>query len=160
VDSHRSKLPDMVRTQHPSGVPRSFKSATAAFQSSGEDIAEMLRCIEISRPWFPPNRVESILQNAKETYYLRLIARASQDDVVLRLVDELINVSKPGLIHRNGIADGLLRAAYIHHRQGRSFQALGFLMRALLTRPVIAGRPLKRAATALLRKSQVKAGQA
>lgn len=135
-------------------------SATAGFISSGESVADELRCIEIARPWLPPNRAETILRNARELFYLRSISRTSEDDVSLRLMEELINVSRPGPINRSGIANELLRAAHIHYRQGRRLQALVFLARAVVTRPIVAGRPLKRAVNSLFRKSKTAAGRA
>jgi glycosyltransferase involved in cell wall biosynthesis len=135
-------------------------SATAGFISSGESVADELRCIDIARPWLPPNRAETILRNARELFYLRSLSRTSEDDAVLRFVKELINISRPGPINRSGIANELLRAAHIHYRQGRRLQALVFLARAVRTRPIVAGRPLKRAVKSLFRKSKTAADQA
>ena len=180
-------------------------SATAAFMISGEYVSDERRCIEISRSWLPPDRAEAIAQSAREWLYLKALSMTSQDDAVLRLVEELIKVSRPGptrrywlpssraeaslqgarellylqalsiisqddgvlrlveelinvsrpaSIHRPAVANALLRAADIHYRQSRRFQALLFVARAVLTRPIVAARPLKHAVNSLFRKSQ------
>jgi hypothetical protein len=134
-------------------------SATAGFISSGESDVDMLRCIETSRPLLPPNRAESILRHARELFYLRSILRTSQDDTALRLVEELTNVLRSGPVHRSAVANAMLRAAHIHYRQGRLLQALLFVTRAVMTRPLVVGRPLKRALNSLFRKSQAEASQ-
>jgi glycosyltransferase involved in cell wall biosynthesis len=135
------------------------ESATAGFVSSGEAFLDLLRCIEVSRPWLPPERAEAIVQNAREMFYLGSIGRASQDDAVLGLVDKLFNTSRRRPINRSAIANELLRAAQIHYRHGRRLQALASLGRAVRTRPIIAGRPLKRALYSLFRKFQIGTSQ-
>jgi len=135
------------------------KSATSALRSSGEDIADLRRCIEISRSSLPPDRAKTISQGAKEWVCLWSLAKTSQDAAVLRLVEELINVSGSSPINRSGLANALLRAAHIHYRQGRRTRALALLMRAALTRPVVAVRPVKCAFNFLFRKSQAATGQ-
>lgn len=134
-------------------------SASDGFFRTGEDCRQMLRCIEISQPWLPPNRAETILQHAREMYHLRLLGRTTQDDEVLRLVEELRKVSRPGPINRYDITEALFRAAQIHYRHGRRFQGLAFAVRALITRPIVAGRPLKRAVNSLFGKSPAQAGR-
>jgi hypothetical protein len=135
-------------------------SATAGFISSGESDAQLLRCIEVSRVWFPPKRAEAILRHARELFYLRALSRTSQDDAVLPLVERLTHVSGFEPIHRSAIANELLRAAHIQYRQGRRLQALALLARAVVTRPIVAGRPLKRALNSLFGKPQAETGQA
>ncbi len=125
-------------------------SASTNFKRTGEGFADLCRCIEISRAWLPPNRAETISRAAKEWAYLWLLAATSQDDAVLRLVDGLVNVSGIRPIHRAEIANELLRAAQIHSRHGRRFQALLSAGRAFATRPIVAGRPVKRAVSSLL----------
>ncbi len=136
------------------------KSATAALKGSGECCADELRVIEISRSWLPPERAETISRGAKELTYLRSLSETSQDEAVLRLVEELTNVSRPGPIDRPGVANALLRAAHIHYRQGRRYQALVSAAQAVLTRPQVAGRRLKRVVNSLFRKSPAETDRA
>jgi glycosyltransferase involved in cell wall biosynthesis len=135
------------------------RSYTADFKG-GENVADLRRCIELSRRWLPPDRAEAISQSAKEWVCLWSIAETDQDEEVLSLVEELINISKPGPIYRSAIANALLRGAQSHYRRGRPILALLFLGRAVVTRPIIAGRPLKRALSSLFRNSQVETGRA
>ena len=87
-------------------------------------------------------------------YWIGSTSRASQDDAALRLVDELIDLSRSGPVGRATLSNAMLSAARIHYRQGRPLRALASLGRALLTRPQVAGRPLKHAVNSLFRKSQ------
>jgi hypothetical protein len=119
-------------------------SASADFRTSGEDFADLRRCIEVSRAWLPPNRAETISRSAREFACLASIPETCPDDLVLRRVEELISISRPGPASRSGVANAFLRAAQIHYRQGRRLRALAFLARAIITRPIVAGRPLKR----------------
>jgi hypothetical protein len=129
------------------------KSASAGFKSSGEALVDMLRCIEISRSWLPLDRAETLSRSAREWAYLLALSETTQDEAVLRLVGELIDVPGPGPIHCSSVANALLRAAHIYYRRGRRLQALVFVGRAVLTRPIVAARPLKRAVKSLFRKS-------
>jgi glycosyltransferase involved in cell wall biosynthesis len=88
------------------------------------------------------------------SFYIGYMWRASQDDEVLRLANELIDLSRTGPVDRCSLSDAMLSAARIHYRQGRPVRALACLGRALLTRPKLAGRPLKLAVNSLFRKSQ------
>jgi cellulose synthase/poly-beta-1,6-N-acetylglucosamine synthase-like glycosyltransferase len=135
-------------------------SATAGFKSSGEHVADIRRCIEVSRPWLPPDLAQSISRRARESLCLQLLVETSQDDEVLRLVEELLDFSRPSPTNRSAVANELLRAAHIHYRRGRRFQALVFMARAVLTRPIIVGRPLKRAVDSLFSKPQAGIGGA
>ena len=78
-------------------------------------------------------------------YWIGLMSRASQGDVVLRLFEELIDLSKPGPVPRSALADVLLSAARTHYRRGSRIRALLCVGQAFLARPVVAARPLKRA---------------
>ncbi|MFZ0960203.1 MAG: glycosyltransferase [Terriglobia bacterium] len=139
---------------------RHSTSATAGFKISGEDAADMHRCIEVSRRWLPPDRAESISRRAREWSCLELLGQTSEDNAVLRLVEELVNVSLPSPANRSAVANEMLRAAHIHYRQGRRLQALVLMGRAVLTRPIIAGRPLKRAVNSLFGKSAAEVDRA
>jgi glycosyltransferase involved in cell wall biosynthesis len=91
---------------------------------------------------------------ATYAFYIGYMARASQDDEVLRLVDELIDLSRSSPVNRTDLSNAMLSAARIHYRQRRPVRALASLGRALLIRPKVAGRPLKRAVDSLFGKSQ------
>ncbi len=93
-------------------------------------------------------------------FYIGYMSRASQDDAVLRLVDELIDLSRSSPVNRATLSNAMLSAARIHYRQGRPVRALASLGRALLTRPQVAGRPLKHAVNSLFRKSQAQTDRA
>jgi glycosyltransferase involved in cell wall biosynthesis len=112
-------------------------SATATFVSSGEYVADERRCIEISQSCLPPDRAEDIAKSARELLYLKALSMTSQDDAVLRLVEELIKVSGGGPIHRSAIANALLRAAHIHYRHARRLQALLLVGRAMMIGPIV-----------------------
>lgn len=79
------------------------------------------------------------------SFWVGEMSGASQDDAVVRLVDELIDLPRTGPAGRITVANALLTASQSHYRRGRPFRALVSLGRALLTRPVVAGRPLRRA---------------
>ena len=77
--------------------------------------------------------------------WIGAMSQASQHDAALRLFEELIDLSRPGPVPRSALSDAMLSTAWIHYRGGRPVRALVSLGRAFLTRPVVAGRPLKRA---------------
>ncbi len=79
--------------------------------------------------------------------------QASQEVAALHLVDELIGLSKSGPVSKTTLANARLSAAQAYYRRGDPVRALGALGQALLTRPVVAGRPLRRAVNSLFRKS-------
>jgi hypothetical protein len=136
------------------------QSATAAMIVSRVTFADMRRCIEISRSWLPPDCAETISRRAKEWVCVSELSQTSQDEAVLGLVQELFHTSWPSPVERPAVANALLRAARIQYRQGRLFQALVSLARAVLTRPIVAGRPLKRALNWLFTKSQAETKRA
>jgi len=94
------------------------------------------------------------------SFYIGYMSRASQDDEALRLVEELIDLSRSSPVSRATLSDAMLSAARIHYRQGRPVRALVYAGRALLTRPKVAGRPLKRAVNSLFHKSQAQTNRA
>ncbi len=70
--------------------------------------------------------------------WMGLMSRASQDDAALRMMDELIHLSRSGPVDRRIFSNAMLLAARIHHRQGRRFQALALVMRgAIMTGPIV-----------------------
>ena len=78
------------------------------------------------------------------------MSRASQDDAVLRMTDELTVLSKAGPVDRIPLSNARIYAARAHYRRGRPIRAVASMARAILARPVIAGRPVKRAVHSLL----------
>jgi hypothetical protein len=93
-------------------------------------------------------------------YWIGSMSRAFQDDAVLRLVDELIDLSRSGPVSKSTLSNAMLLAARSHFRRGRPTRALLALGRAVLTRPLVVGRPLKRAVNSLFRKSQAETARA
>jgi len=67
----------------------------------------------------------------------------------LRAIRGLLQTRGPGGIEQSERADIWLQAAGLHYRQGRPARALISVGRAVLARPVVAGRPVKRALTRL-----------
>ena len=92
--------------------------------------------------------------------WIGVVSRASQDDAVVRLVDELIDLSRSGPVNRTDLSNAMLLAARIRYRQRRPLRALVYVARAVLTRPKVAGRPLKRAVKSLFRKFEAQADRA
>ena len=88
---------------------------------------------------------------APYAYWIGLMSRASQDDAVLRLFDELIDLSRSGPVDKPALSNAMLSVARTHYRRGRPLRALVYVGRALLARPVVAGRPLKRALNSFFR---------
>ena len=97
---------------------------------------------------------------AYRLHWIGAMSRVSQDDVALRLVDELIDPSRSGPVDRSTLSNAMLWAARIHHRRGSAVRALVYVGRALLTRPIVAGRPLRRALNSFFRKSQAETDRA
>ncbi len=97
---------------------------------------------------------------ADYAHWIGCMSRASQDDAVLRFVGELIDLSRSGPVDRIVLSNAMLSAARSHYRRGRPVQALAYVGRAVVTRPLIAGRPLKRALNSLFRISQAQTKRA
>jgi glycosyltransferase involved in cell wall biosynthesis len=66
-------------------------------------------------------------------------------EAALRVIDNLLDLAGSGCIDRPTVADAWLKAASIHYRQHRPVEALRSALRGILVRPVVAGRPIKRA---------------
>jgi len=73
----------------------------------------------------------------------------SDPDAALQVIDELLKLSDSGHVERSVLANAWLTAAAIHYRRGRRAKALVLIGRAVLVRPIVAGRPVKRAFTRL-----------
>lgn len=77
-------------------------------------------------------------------YWTELL-RAVDPEALLRVIDEFLRVADPRWMKRSVVADIWLKAASIHLQQGRSGKALLCAGRGIATRPLIAGRPIKKA---------------
>lgn len=71
------------------------------------------------------------------------------DNSALRTIEEFVKLAGSGSAERAVLADAWLAAAGIYCRQRRPAKALISAARALLLRPIVAGRPVKRAFTRL-----------
>jgi hypothetical protein len=90
-----------------------------------------------------PGEIEELLVSGY-TYWMNALQR-SDPGAALRAIEELLKLSSSGYVGRPVLANALLMAAGIHYRQGRSVQALFSAGRAVVVRPIVAGRPIKRA---------------
>ena len=73
----------------------------------------------------------------------------SDPKATLTVIDGFLELADRQGVGEAAIADAWLRAARIYLQQGRKAKALSALGRALLRRPIVAGRPLKKAFTSL-----------
>ena len=71
----------------------------------------------------------------------------------LRLIAEVAELGKQGRADHATVSEAWLQAARIHYRQGKPVRACACAGRAVMARPVILGRPVKRAFQHLLQKS-------
>jgi hypothetical protein len=85
-------------------------------------------------------------------HWIGLVSRASQDDAVLRLFEELIDLSRPGPVPASALSYAMLSAARTHYRRGSPVRALVCLGRAFVARAVVARRPVKRAVNSFFRR--------
>ena len=77
------------------------------------------------------------------------VLEQSEPEAALRFIEGLLQLSGSGCVERSVLANAWLTAAGIHYRQGRPGKAMVLAGRAVLVRPIIAGRPVKRAFTRL-----------
>jgi hypothetical protein len=77
------------------------------------------------------------------------VLRQDEPEAALRVIDELWQLSCSGCVERSVLANTWLTEASIHYRRARLTKALISAGRAVVIRPIIAGRPLKRAFTRL-----------
>ncbi len=92
---------------------------------------------------------EATVQRALAANYRNAVesmCRVGQEQAALRLLREMLCSSRWEHIEKRSrlIADTWLRAAGLYWRQDRYVQSLGAVGHALWTRPIVAGRPLKR----------------
>jgi hypothetical protein len=76
--------------------------------------------------------------------WVNRMSEAHQDSAALSLAMEMLRSSRWQHIERRAIADSWLRAARLYWGQGRFFQGLLSTGHAVVTRPAVAGRPVKR----------------
>jgi hypothetical protein len=81
-------------------------------------------------------------------YWMHLLKKVDGNSA-LRTIEEFVKLSGSCFVERSVVADAWLAAAGIYCRQGRPVKALISAARALLLRPIVAGRPVKRAFTRL-----------
>jgi hypothetical protein len=65
----------------------------------------------------------------------------------LRVIDGMLQLPEAENFPRSALANAWLKAAGIHYRQGRVGKALSAAGHAILVRPIVAGRPVKRIIT-------------
>lgn len=91
-----------------------------------------------------------IQQELLRTYnYWIGVFKQFDSDSALRVTEELLRLPGSAFVPRSALANAWLTAAGIQYRQGRPAKALYSAGRALLLRPIVAGRPVKRAFTRL-----------
>jgi len=73
------------------------------------------------------------------------ILRTRDPEGALRVIEALLRLPDSENFDRSTLANAWLEAAGIHYRQGRPGKALAAAGRAVLVRPIVAGRPVKRA---------------
>jgi hypothetical protein len=69
----------------------------------------------------------------------------TQPEAALQAIEGLLQLSSSEFVERSVLANAWLSAAEIHRGQGRLVKAMASLGQAVLARPIIAGRPIKRA---------------
>ena len=118
-----------------------------------EQLIAASRAQPYHRSWLPRRRSPLSSQGQREWLLIRCLDGVSEPAARLRLTGELLKVSMPAPIHRSAVAHLALSAAGVCYRQGRRWRALLLAGCALLTRPLIAARPFKRALNFLLHKT-------
>lgn len=69
----------------------------------------------------------------------------SDPEATLRVIAGFLRVAEPECVGRAVLANAWLKAAGIHYKQGRLKEALFSAMRAFWSRPIVMGRPVKKA---------------
>jgi hypothetical protein len=68
-----------------------------------------------------------------------------EPEAALGVIDEFLQLSGSGCVKPSLLANVWLTVASLHYRQGRPGKAMVSAGRAILVRPIVAGRPIKRA---------------
>jgi len=76
-------------------------------------------------------------------YWTEILDRIDSE-AALRVIEGLLQLPGAEKFPRSVLANAWLKAAGIHYRQGRHAKALAAAGRAVLVRPIVAGRPVKR----------------
>jgi glycosyltransferase involved in cell wall biosynthesis len=96
--------------------------------------------------------------------WMNAMLQVRNDDAVLQLVADLRELSRSAKIDRFLLSEACLNVAQIQFKRGSYLAGLGSTARAVCTRPVIAGRPvkklLKRAVDVIARRNPGKAAPA
>lgn len=100
-----------------------------------------------------PQLVESLGVNTAEiernlvsgySYWIEVLGR-SDAKAALRVIGQLLELSRSPEVDRSVIANAWLKAAGIHYRQGNRARGLMAAGRAVLVKPSVVGRPVKMA---------------
>ena len=102
---------------------------------------ELLRRMDVS-----DGKYEASLMNAY-LYWIDVMLQSSDKSAAVRIMREALESESWEHINRSVIANTWLAAAQIYSEQGERLQSLYCAARAVATRPVIAGRPIKRLAS-------------
>lgn len=84
------------------------------------------------------------------TYWLSLFI-GTDEDAALQTISELQALSSEAFVPHEILCEAWLTAARIHHRRGNIAKGLACALRAITARPIVAGRPVKRAFQRLTR---------
>jgi glycosyltransferase involved in cell wall biosynthesis len=136
-----------------SGEPLNYyrvhdKTVRAKSQRLGVGPVEYLEVIRwILQRVTPPDAVRKKLsEDAFSIWTPALdVLGEKEPEAALRVIDEFLKLSGPGCVERSVLANVWLRIASLHYRQGRPGKAMVSAGRAVLIRPIVAGRPVKRA---------------
>jgi glycosyltransferase involved in cell wall biosynthesis len=77
-------------------------------------------------------------------YWMELLG-TRDPEAALRVINEFLRSANSPSFERAVLADAWLKAAGLHYRQGRPMSALVCGARGVMIRPIVAGRPMKRA---------------
>ena len=124
-------------------------------------------CEDVSSRWAPAalSHVEEVAPQLLDTLganmveirqallggynYGKDVLGPSEPEAALRVIEELLQLPGARSIDRSVLANAWLKVAGIHYRQGRRGKAMVSAGRAVMVRPIVAGRPVKRAFTRL-----------
>jgi hypothetical protein len=79
--------------------------------------------------------------------YWTEILESIDAEEALRVIEGMLQLPEAENFPRSTLANAWLKAAGIHYRQGRVGKALSAAGNAILVRPMVAGRPVKRMIT-------------
>jgi hypothetical protein len=82
-------------------------------------------------------------------HYWMDVLGPTEPEAALRVIEGFVQLPGAESFERAVLANAWLKAAGIHYRQGRGGKALVSMGRAIMVRPIVAGRPVKSACTRL-----------